>query len=231
MRLDRRIEKGKATRQAILNRALALASQIGFEGLSIGALAKQLRLSKSGLFAHFQGKENLQVRILEMAAERFEGTVTKPAFAQPRGEPRVRALFERWLAWEASPDLPGGCPFVAAASELDDRPGPARDYLAKSEKDWLELIATTARAAVREGHLRSDLDCEQFAHDVEGVILAYHFTSRLLEDPKAQARAEVAFENLITAAKNPGSTPLPAPHAAAASPGSLPTSIRRAPRR
>src|SRR5262249_43048726 len=157
---------------------------------------------------HFQGKENLQVQILEMAAKRFQEMVTQPAFTKPRGEPRVRALFERWLAWEASPDLPGGCPFVAAASELDDRPGPAREYLARSEKDWLDLVASTAETAVREGHFRADLDCEQLAHDIEGVILAYHFTSRLLENPKAQTRAEAAFEALIAAARNPAFSPL-----------------------
>jgi AcrR family transcriptional regulator len=198
--------KGEATRQAILTRALALATQVGFEGLTIGRLADDLHLSKSGLFAHFRAKENLQVQVLEMAAQRFQELVVQPAFAAPRGEPRVRALFTHWLAWDASPDLPGGCPFAAAAFELDGRPGPARDYLACSEKDWLELIANTAATAVREGHFRADLDCEQLAYELEGIILSYHFVSRLLHDPKAHSRAEIAVEALLARARPASAT-------------------------
>ena len=121
------MRKGEQTREAILVHALRLATRVGFEGLTIGQLADDLKLSKSGLFAHFKSKENLQLQVPEMASRRFVDAVVKPALAAPRGEARVRALFERWLAWETSPSLPGGCPFVAAATELDDRPGPARD--------------------------------------------------------------------------------------------------------
>ena len=123
--------KGEITRHAILERATALASRSGLEGISIGHLAEDLGLSKSGLFAHFGSKEALQVEILRFAAERFVENVVRPALAQPRGEPRVRAIFERWIAWDRSHSVPGGCLFVAAASELDDRPGPARDELVR----------------------------------------------------------------------------------------------------
>jgi AcrR family transcriptional regulator len=193
--------KGEQTRQAILQHALGLATRVGFEGLTIGRLADDLRLSKSGLFAHFKAKETLQVEVLRFAAARFIETVIRPALAAPRGEPRVRALFRRWLAWEGADALPGGCPFIAAAVELDDRPGAAREFLVQSQRDWLDVLANAARAASREGHFRADLDPEQFAHDFMGVMLAYHHGSRLMRDPKATTRAEVAFESLVRGAE------------------------------
>ena len=113
----------------------------------------------------------------------------------------MRALFERWMGWVKASPLPGGCLFVAAASELDDREGPARDEVVRQQRDWLELIANVARTAVREGHLRSDADVEQFAHDLYGVMLAYHHALRLLRDRAAEERARRAFEALLKAAR------------------------------
>ena len=200
--------KGDQTREAILLHALALATRVGFEGLTIGRLADDLKLSKSGLFAHFGSKETLQVKVLELASRRFVDEVVKPALTAPRGVRRVRALFERWLAWETSPTLPGGCPFNAAATELDDRPGPARDYVVRSQRDWLEIIANTARTAVQEGDFQAGLDCEQFAYELQSIMLGYAHASRLMKDPKARARTERAFEALLTSAGAvPTSTP------------------------
>jgi AcrR family transcriptional regulator len=196
--------KGELTRQSILERATALASQVGLEGLTIGRLAKELDLSKSGLFAHFRSKELLQVQLLQFVAEQFVSAVVRPALKVERGEPRLRALFERWLEWENSDPLPGGCLFVAASTELDDKPGPAREQLVRSQKDWLDVIATCFRSGIREGHFRSDADPDQFAHDLQGVILAYHHASRLLSDPKAEKRARAAFESLLGLAREPG---------------------------
>lgn len=192
--------KGEQTREAILLHALRLATKVGFEGLTIGRLADDLRLSKSGLFAHFGSKESLQVKVLELASRRFVDEVVRPALAAPRGVRRVRALFERWLAWETSPSLPGGCPFNAAATELDDRPGPARDFVVRSQRDWLETVATTARTAVQEGDFDAELDCEQFAHDLQSIMLGYAHASRLMKDPKARGRTERAFEALLSSA-------------------------------
>jgi AcrR family transcriptional regulator len=197
------MSKGARTREAILTHALGLATKVGMEGLTIGRLADDLGMSKSGLFAHFRSKDALQVEVLRVAVERFVEAVIKPALTAPRGERRVRALFERWFAWEQSTPLPGGCPFIAAAFELDDRPGPARDYLVQSERDWLETIANVARTAVQEGDFRADLDCEQFAHDVFGVIYAYAHASRLMKNPKARERAQTGFEALVRAARRP----------------------------
>jgi AcrR family transcriptional regulator len=191
--------KGEATRQAILEEAAGLASRVGLGGLTIGSLAARTRLSKSGLFAHFDSKQTLQAQVLEHVAAHFVDLVVRPALAVRRGEPRLRALFDRWLAWETGA-YPGGCPLVAAMAELDDRPGPVRDQLVRSQRDWLDTIAQVFRSGVGEGHFRADADPEQFAHDLQGVILAYHHASRLLRDPAAEARARRAFEALLAAA-------------------------------
>jgi len=193
--------KGEATRQAILERAAAQASRVGLEGLSIGALAEELGLSKSGLFAHFGSKEALQVQVLEHAAERFTRLVIEPALKAPRGERRVRALFERWMGWPRASGMPGGCFFIAVSTELDDRPGSARDALVKQQKDWLELLAGVVRTAIAERDFRKDVDPEQVAFELYGIMLVYHLAVRLLEDPEADARAHRALEETLARAR------------------------------
>ncbi len=195
------LSRGALTRQTILQHAAGLASQLGLEGLSIGRLADDLRLSKSGLFAHFQSKEALQLQVLDFAASRFVDTVVKPTLAAPRGEPRVRAAFERWLEWPRKSALPGGCFFVAASSELDDRRGPVRDKLVRLQKDWLDTLAGVVRTAIAEGDFGDDVDPDQFAHDLYGIMLASHHAARLLRDPKAGARTRAAFDALIARAR------------------------------
>jgi AcrR family transcriptional regulator len=123
------MSKGAATKDRIIERALRAASVDGLEGISLGKLASDVGMSKSGLFAHFESKEALQLDVLAAASEKFMEIVVRPAFEAPRGEPRVRALFEHWLKWERNESLPGGCVFMHAIAELDDRPGPARDSL------------------------------------------------------------------------------------------------------
>ncbi len=183
----------------ILEHASKLARRVGLEGLSIGRLATDLDLSKSGLFAHFHSKEALQIQVLETAAAQFVETVVRLALESPRGEPRLRSLFERWLDWARSRKTPGGCLFVAAAVELDDRPGPARRRLVQLQRDWLGVMANVAESGIGAGHFRSDLDPEQVAHDLYAVMLGYHHASRLLKDPRAEVRAHAAFENLLAA--------------------------------
>ena len=192
------MSKGQTTRQAIVERASALATVVGLEGLSIGMLAEELKLSKSGLFAHFGSKEALQVQVIEEAARQFVQEVVVKALTRPRGEPRVRAFFEAWLRWG---DRPGGCFFVAATTELDDRPGPARETLVKTMRDWLDALATAARIAVEEGHFRKDLDAQQFAHELYSLMLGHHFFTRFLRDPKAMQRTRRGFDALVAAAR------------------------------
>ena len=195
------MRKGEATRAAILDRGVRLATQIGLEGLTIGRLATDLGLSKSGLFAHFHSKEALQIQVLDAAAERFVEEVVRPAVRHPRGEPRMAALFDSWLAWTKSNSVPGGCLFVAAAAELDDRPGPVRDRLVALQKGWLEMIAIVYRNGVSERQFREDLDADQFAHDLYSVMLGFHHASRLLRDPRAEDRARAAFERLLSSVR------------------------------
>jgi AcrR family transcriptional regulator len=197
--VTRGASKGESTRQAIVERATELAAVIGLEGLSIGRLAEELELSKSGLFAHFGSKEALQVQVIEEAARQFVQEVMVKALTKPRGEPRVRAFFESWLRWG---ERPGGCVFVAATAELDDRPGPARDALVKTMRDWLDALATAARIAMDEGHFRKDLDPVQFAHELYSLMLGHHFFARFLRDAKALTRTKKGFEALVAAARH-----------------------------
>jgi AcrR family transcriptional regulator len=186
--------KGDETRQAVLDQAVEVARRVGLRGLTIGTLAEQTQLSKSGLFGHFRSKEALQLQVLEHARSSFEELVARPALRAPRGEPRVRALFDRWLAWDA---MPGGCPFVAAATEFDDQPGPVRDRLVRDQRDLFDLVATVFRTGIAEGHFRADADPEDFAQDFTGIQLACHQNTRLLDDGRAEARARRAFERLL----------------------------------
>lgn len=189
--------KGEITRQQILDHAVAMASKVGLDGLTIGSLADDLGLSKSGLYAHFQSKEALQLRTLEAGAERFIDAVVRPALQAPRGEPRLRALFENWSRWPKQCALQGGCLFVQVAAEFDDLAGPVRDRLVQLQNDWLDVLVNAARTAVNEGHFRKDVDVEQFAYELYGIKLMFHHAMRLLEDPKAEERARAAFEALL----------------------------------
>lgn len=195
------MSKGADTRERILDQAVRLASRDGLEGLTIGSLSSELKLSKSGLFSHFGSKDELQLQVLQAAVAKFNETVVRPALAAPRGEPRIRAFFEHWLAWANDPDMPGGCIFVTASVELDDRPGPQRDFFVRAYGDRVAFLAKAARLAVETGHFRADLDCDQFAFDIDCIALGFNHTQRLLRDPQALQRARFSFERLLTFSK------------------------------
>jgi AcrR family transcriptional regulator len=194
------MSKGEETRRRILDRAVLLASRDGLAGLTIGELASDLGVSKSGLFAHFGSKEELQVAVLGAATERFTLHVLKPSLKAPAGVRRIKALFERWVSWVADPASPGGCVFLAAATELDDREGKARDFLVGGQHELMTFLTRAARMAVEQGELRKDLDCEAFAFELHTIILGYNFSRRLMRDKKAEARARVMFDRLLSAA-------------------------------
>ncbi len=192
--------KGELTRQAILDRAVQIASRVGLGGLTIGSLAAEAGMSKSGLFAHFRSKEALQIHVLDHARERFVERVLRPALAAPRGVPRLRKLFECWVG--SSGDA-NGCLFVAAAVEFDDQEGPVHDRLVAHHRDWIESLAQMCRTGIAEGHFRDDVDPEQFAQDFYGLMLGYYHFHRLLRDPQARKRTERAFEALLDRARVP----------------------------
>jgi len=191
------MSRGETTRSRIVETALRAASVDGIEGITLGKVAADVGMSKSGLFAHFDSKEALQVDVLTAAAEKFTQVVVTPAFTAPRGEPRVRALFERWLEWEQHESLPGGCVFMHAAAELDDRPGPARDTLVEQQRRWLETLAKAVQMAIDIGHFRTDIDPSLTAFQLYGIVLGYYHSARLLKDPAARTNATRAFDVLI----------------------------------
>jgi AcrR family transcriptional regulator len=185
---------------AVLEAAMRMASKVGLRGLTIGSLAEQAQLSKSGLFAHFRSKEALQLAVLEYASAKVVDLVIRPALKTNRGEPRLRELFEGWVEWDRD-TWPGGCLFVAAATELDDEPGIVRDRLAQCQRDWLESMAMMWRSGVIDGQFHEDLDPEQYAFELQGIMLAFHQSYRLLADPYAEQRARKAIERLIASAR------------------------------
>ena len=194
------MSKGTDTRTAILDEAMGVASRVGFNALSIGQLAESTGMSKSGLFAHFKSKEALQLGTLERGRERFTDVVIRPTLAAPRGVARVRALVDNWLAWETEA-LEGGCIFVTGSIEYDDQPGAMRDALVRNQRDWAEFVETVVGTAVNEGDFRADLDVEQFAFSLQGLMYAYHHTARLLRDPQALDRVRRGLDDLVESAR------------------------------
>lgn len=193
------MRKGDRTKAHILETALERAVSVGLHGLTIGELARDLALSKSGLFAHFHSKEKLQLEVLATAAERFIDEVVRPAIAQPRGEPRVRALFENWMKWAHTGDA-AGCIFAASTFELANRPGALRDYLAQTQDAWLATLGRAAQLAIEAGDFREDLDTEQFAFEMEGLFLSSQH-GRMLGKPDIEARTRRGFEALLARAR------------------------------
>ena len=188
--------KGQQTRAAILDAALNLASQMGIEGLSIGALAEVTGMSKSGVFAHFGSREELQISVIREYHERFEHEVFHPAIREPRGLPRLRALFERWVGKVAT-EIDSGCIYISGAVEFDDRPGPVRDALAGMVLLWHGALDRAIRQSVAMGHLRPDTDSMQLLFEIHGLILSLHHDARFLRSPGAVDRARVGFERVV----------------------------------
>lgn len=193
---ERALQKGRQTKQLIVDAALGLAEQIGLEGLSIGALAEITRMSKSGVFAHFGSREELQMSVIREYYKRFSEEVFYPAMDAPRGLPRVRALFANWMKRVAI-EIQSGCIFISGAVEFDDRDGPVRDALATSVQAWLGAMHRAVVQAKQEGHLVSDADEAQMAFEIHGLILALHYEARFLKNPGAIARANTGFENIL----------------------------------
>ena len=190
------MSKGEQTRQKILDRALAMATEVGMEGLSIGALAEEARLSKSGLFAHFKSKETLQLEVLQEAINRFTAQVLQPVLATPRGEARLHKLFDVYLAWLRGENELHGCPFQKMAAEYATRESPVRERLVESMLDWREQVARIVAGAVQTGYLRADLDVALFVYEWAGICMVFQQSCRLMRDPHAEPRARTVFEAL-----------------------------------
>lgn len=194
--------RGDTTRAEILAHALGQSSRVGLEGLSIGTLAREVGMSKSGLFAHFGSKEDLQIAVLDAAAAHFVDEVVRPSLALPRGEPRVRAMVERWLAYTESSRLPGGCLFAAAAWEFDDRPGVVRDRVRDHVRDWIAGLARAVRIAQDEGHLDARVDPAEVAYRLHAAMLGYQVQRRLMANTQARAWVDRAISDILHNARS-----------------------------
>jgi len=195
-RPPRPLQKGLQTRATILEAALGLAANKGLEGLSIGALAEVTGMSKSGVFAHFGSREELQISVIRDYHVKFEEEVFLPSIREARGLPRLRAMFERWVR-RVSYEIDSGCIYISGAVEFDDRPGPVRDALATMVQTWQDALNRSIQLAIDEGHLSPDTDPQQLMFEIHGLILALHHDARFLRNPGSVERARQGFERVL----------------------------------
>lgn len=195
-REGRALQKGQQTKAVIVEAALGLATHIGLEGLSIGALADVTGMSKSGVFAHFGSREELQISVIREYHVRFEQEVFYPAMSAPRGVARLRAMFGNWMQ-RTSIEIDSGCIYISGAVEFDDRAGPVRDALASSVLTWLAAMKRAIEQAKELGQLRADVNPEQMLFEIHGLILALHYEARFLQTPGSIDRANAGFDNIL----------------------------------
>ena len=194
--LQKPLRKGEQTRVSILDAALAMASRDGLEGLTIGTLADRMGMSKSGVFAHFGSREDLQIAVLKRYHQQFEQDVFVPSMSQPRGLPRLQSLFTRWVE-RVSREIASGCIYISGAVEYDDRPGPIREQLASMVRTWQQSLLRAARQAISEGHLPAATDPQQLVFEMYGLVLALHHDARFIKRPGSVGRAQVGFDRLL----------------------------------
>lgn len=229
-RAGKPLQKGLQTRATILEAALGLASQKGLEGLSIGTLAEVTGMSKSGVFAHFGSREELQISVIRDYHIKFEEEVFLPSIREPRGLPRLRAMFERWVR-RVSHEIDSGCIYISGAVEFDDRPGPVRDALAAMVQTWMDALARAIQLSIDEGQLKPDTSPQQVMFEIHGLILALHHDARFMRNPGSVERARKGFERVLASCQaEPADAAAPA---ASSAPSSSPSRSRetRSPRR
>jgi AcrR family transcriptional regulator len=196
------MRKGELTRAAILDVALDLASRNGLEGLTIGVLADKMNMSKSGVFAHFGSREDLQIEVVKLYHHHFEQEVFFPSMKETRGLPRLQTMFARWVK-RVSIEIASGCIYISGAVEYDDRPGAIREELAGMVRTWQSALRRCVQQAIDAGHLRPDADPGQLVYEMYGLILALHHDARFLKVPGSADRAQVGFGRLIESYRNP----------------------------
>lgn len=188
--------KGFATKENILKAAFEFTSKFGLESLSIGELAKSVGMSKSGLFGHFKSKEKLQVMVMDYAAENFTLKVIKPALNSQRGIDRIEKMMLNWKKW-SSTYLPGGCPFLSAIVEFDDRPGVVHDHIKELQGVMIGTFERAVDIAIEEEQLNSKTDKKQMAYELYSNMIGYHIYNRLLRDKLSGKRFETLFQDII----------------------------------
>jgi len=195
------MRKGEQTRAAILDVALELASRNGLEGLTIGLLADRMSMSKSGVFAHFGSREDLQLEVVKLYHHRFEQEVFYPSIKETRGLPRLVAMYTRWVK-RVSVEIASGCIYISGAVEYDDREGPIREELVSMVRAWQGALLRSVQQAIELKHLHTGFDAEQLVFEMHGLILALHHDARFLRNPGAVERARAGFERLIENYRN-----------------------------
>ena len=196
------MRKGELTRAAILDVALDLASRDGLEGLTIGLLADKMNMSKSGVFAHFGSREDLQLEVLKLYHHRFEQEVFFPSVQETRGITRLKSMFSRWVK-RVSIEIASGCIYISGAVEYDDRPGPIREELVSMVQAWQGALLRCVQQAIEIGDLKADTDADQLVYEMYGMILALHHDARFLRMPGSVDRARIGFDRLIENYQNP----------------------------
>ncbi|HUN94359.1 MAG TPA: TetR/AcrR family transcriptional regulator [Burkholderiaceae bacterium] len=207
--------KGERTRSAVIGAALEFASRVGIEGLTIGALAERMGMSKSGVIAHFGSRESLQLAVVERYAEEFIDEVLRPALEAPRGLPRLQDILERWLTRLAR-EIELGCLMISGATEYDDRPGPLHDAMVRVIDGWKGELRRAIEQAKEAGHFAADADADQVVFEIYGLMLMLHQDSRLMHSPAAAGHARAGLSRLIDAARRPASLATDTPFAGAA---------------
>lgn len=197
------LRKGELTRAAILDVALDLSSRDGLEGLTIGLLADKMNMSKSGVFAHFGSREDLQIEVLKLYHQHFEEEVFHPSMKEPRGLPRLRSMFVRWIK-RVSVEIASGCIYISGAAEYDDRPGLIREELVGMVCAWQDALYRCVKQATEMGHLRADTDPQQMVYEMYGLVLALHHDARFIKRPGSVDRAQTGFERLLKSYQTEG---------------------------
>lgn len=190
------MDKGIETRDKILNAAMHMVREAGLNSLTIGATAKQVGMSKSGLFAHFESRDELLLNVIEFTAQDFKVQVFDRAMLHNRGLARIQALSRYWVEWSNQPT--GSCPFTAGAFEFDDRPGVIRDALAQHKQTMNDIWERAAKIAVEENEFRPEADCKQFSYEVFGNLMSFLIYKRLLNDERASHLYHAAFNNILS---------------------------------
>ena len=205
----RRQARGLRTREAILASAVDIASVNGLDGLTVGSLATQLCMSKSGLFAHFGSKEELQLATIEVARQIFIDQVTRPAIAAPRGMPRLWGLINQWLILVEKRVFSGGCFFSAASFEFDSKRGVVHDRIAAIMREWMDVLTRAVEQAQKAGHIGAKVNSTRLAYEIHGVAMGAHWAHQLLDDKQAYSRARTTVLEKLRSIATPGSPRLP----------------------
>jgi AcrR family transcriptional regulator len=200
------MRKGELTRAAILDVALDLACRDGLEGMTIGILADRMNMSKSGVFAHFGSREDLQIEVMKLYHHRFEEEIFYPSMKEPRGLPRLEAMFARWVR-RVTVEIASGCIYISGAIEYDDKPGAIREELVGMVRAWQDALRRCAQQAIEMGHLSNELDPQQMVYEMYGLILALHHDGRFIKRAGSADRAHRGFERLLAVYRNHSSGP------------------------